>query len=116
MEERVARVYRFKKVLKYSILSLIITILGLLVFEYFRIKPNNVYFTNITSSSVTVSWDTKVKTDATAIYVEPENKLPFMILPILKEKFFDTRDMTKAELEAAQQSSENQEGLEVTMN
>ncbi len=116
MEDRVARVYRFKKVLKYSILSLIITIIGLLVFEYFRIKPNNVYFTNITSSSVTVSWDTKVKTDATAIYVEPENKLPFLILPIFKEKFFDTRDMTKAELEAAQQSSQNQEGLEVTMN
>lgn len=116
MEDRVARVYMFKKVLKYSILSLLIAIVGLLVFEYFRIKPNNVYFTNITSSSITVSWDTKVKTDATAIYVDKDNKLPFIILPVFKDRFFDTRDITKAELKAAAQSSQNQGGLEVTMN
>ena len=116
MEDRVARVYRFKKVLKYSILSLLIAIVGLLVFEYFRIKPNNVYFTNITSSSITVSWDTKVKTDATAIYIDKDNKLPFVILPVFRDRFFDTRDITKAELKAAAQSSQNQDGLEVTMN
>ena len=116
MEESVARVYRFKKVLKYSILSLLITLVGLLVFEYFRITPNNVYFTNITSSSITVSWDTKIKTDATAIYTDSKSKLPFLILPVFKDRFFDTRDLTQAELEAAAQSSQNQEGLEVTMN
>ncbi len=115
MEERVTRVYRFKKVLKYSILSLLLAIVGILIFEYFRIKPNNVYFTNITSSSVTVSWDTKVKTDATAIYVEPKNKLPFLILPIFKEIFFDTRDVSKAELEATQQSLQELKDISITM-
>lgn len=116
MEESIARVYRFKKVLKYSILSLLIAIIGLLVFDYFRVTPNNVYFTNISSNSITVSWDTKIKTDATAIYVDSNSKLPFLILPIFKDRFFDTRDITKAELEATQQSIENEDGLEVSMD
>ena len=106
----------FKRVLEITLLSLLVLIIGLFIYDYFRIKPNNVQFTNITSNSVTVSWDTKAKTSATAIYKKGNSKFPFSILSFRKQEFFDTRDITEAELEATQESIQNQDGSEVTMN
>lgn len=104
------------KALGITLLFLLVLIIGLFIYDYFRIKPNNVQFTNITSNSVTVSWDTKTKTSATAIYKEGDSKFPFSILSFKKQEFFDTRDITKAELENAEKSFQQQEGLEITMN
>lgn len=106
----------FKRVLEITLLSLLVLIIGLFIYDYFRIKPNNVQFTNITSNSVTVSWDTKAKTSATAIYKKGNSKFPFSILSFRKQEFFDTRDITEAELEATQESIQNLDELEVTMN
>ncbi|MBP8689142.1 hypothetical protein KBH77_02200, partial [Patescibacteria group bacterium] len=97
----------FKRVLEITLLSLLVLIIGLFIYDYFRIKPNNVQFTNITSNSVTVSWDTKAKTSATAIYKKGNSKFPFSILSFRKQEFFDTRDITEAELEATQKSIQN---------
>lgn len=96
--------YRLKKVLIYSLFTLIFALIGILVFEYIRIKPRDVHFTNVTSSSVTVSWNTKSPVSASVIAYEGDAILPLGLLGINKEKFYDTRDVRVAELEVAQQT------------
>lgn len=119
MEDNVVRMYRFKKILKFSILTLFIFILALLIYEYFRITPYNVHFTNISSNSITLSWNTKMPIDASVVRVEANNKIPIKVLPFLDEKFYDTRDVKAAELEATRQSRENiiaSDSSEIQMN
>lgn len=99
--------FKIKKVLKLSVLILLFFVIGLLIFEYFRITPRNVQFSNITSSSVTVSWNTKSATSATVIPFEGKSILPVRLFCFFKEKFFDTRDVKRAELEAAKLTAKN---------
>jgi len=96
----------FKFVLPIFIL-LIIGILGFGVYEYFRIAPRDVRFTNVTSSSVTVSWNTKSPTSATVLVFEGDTFLPLTILGLGGERFYDTRDVRVAELRAVQETSTN---------
>jgi hypothetical protein len=85
---------------------LLFVIVGVSVYEYFRIAPNNVYFTNVTSNSVTVSWNTKRATSSSVLATEGEKRIPVAV--VLKgERYFDTRDVTNAELNATEQTSEN---------
>jgi hypothetical protein len=90
----------------FSILFTILVFLGLFVYEYFRIQPNDVRFSNVTSSSVTVSWNTKKPTSATVLAFEGDTVLPVRILCPTKEKFYDTRDVKEAELIATEKTSE----------
>ncbi len=96
----------FKFVLMF-LLFLFVGIVGFGVYEYFRIKPNDVRFTNVTSSSVTVSWNTKSPTSASALVFEGDTLLPLTILGLGGERFYDTRDVRVAELRAVQETSTN---------
>lgn len=107
ISQEVISKYKIKKVLKISIFILLFFVIGLLIFEYFRITPRNVHFSNITSSSVTVSWNTKSLTSATVIPFEGKSILPIRLLCLFKEKFFDTRDVLNAELKSVKQTSSN---------
>lgn len=71
-----------------------------MIFEYFRITPSNVRFTNVTSSSVTVSWSSKSPVSATVIPFEGNTTFPIRLFCFFKEKFFDSRDIERAELES----------------
>ncbi len=108
--------YKLKKVLKTSILVLLLIFIGFLIYEYIRIKPRDVRFSNISSSSVTVSWNTKTPTSATAIAFEGDTPLPIRLFCFGKEKFFDTRDVREAEIEAAQEVKTNSDDLSLTMD
>jgi hypothetical protein len=91
---------KIKKVLKISIFTLLFFILALLIFEYFRITPKNVRFTNVTSTSVTLSWSTNGKSAASVFTAEKGSLLPFSLHPINKELNYDSRDVEKAEIES----------------
>ena len=108
--------YKIKKVLKISIFTLLFFVIGLLIFEYFRITPSNVHFSNITSSSVTVSWSSKTPVSATVIPFEGNTTFPVRLFCFFKEKFFDTRDVKRAELEAASKVGLNRDGYELSMD
>ena len=95
-----------KKTLSMCILSLFLFLILILVYEYFRIVPENVRFTNITSTSVTVSWNTKNPISATAVYKKGDGGF-INLFGIGKQVFYDTRDLVKAELKAVEQTSKN---------
>jgi hypothetical protein len=105
----------FKFVLPIFIL-LIIGVIGFGIYEYFRIAPRDVRFTNVTSSSVTVSWNTKSPTSATALVFEGDTFLPLTILGLGGERFYDTRDVRVAELNSAAEVGINKDGFSLTMN
>jgi hypothetical protein len=119
-EEKVEGVKKRKRnPVKFVFLFLLLLFVGFIgfgVYEYFRIKPNDVRFTNITSSSVTVSWNTNSSTSATAMVFEGDTWMPLTVLGLGGERFYDSRDVTKAELEAAAEAGVNSEGLELTMD
>lgn len=99
-----------KKVLKvvWIVLGfLLLSVVGLFVYEYMRIKPNDVRFSNVTSSSVTVSWNSKSPTSATTVSFEGDMWMPFTVLGLGGEKFYDSRDVRVAELEAAEKTAMN---------
>lgn len=105
----------FKFVLPIVIL-LIVGVIGFGVYEYFRIAPRDVRFTNVTSSSVTVSWNTKSPTSATALVFEGDTFLPLTIFGLGGERFYDTRDVRVAELNAAAETGTNRVGHSLTMD
>ena len=89
------------------VLSLLfLSLVGLSIYEYVRIKPNNVHFTNVTSNSVTVSWNTEKEVVGTVKVYEGDSMLPISVLGMNK-RFFDTRDVKEAELLAVEKTSEN---------
>jgi hypothetical protein len=90
----------------FSALFILLGVVGLFVYELFRIRPNNVHFTNVTSSSVTVSWNTKKAIPASVKVFEGDKVIPFSIYHS-NDRFFDTRDVKEAELLAVQQTSNN---------
>jgi len=106
----------------FLLVFLIIIFLGVVgfgVYEYLRIAPRDVRFTNVTSSSVTVSWNTKSPTSGTALVFEGDTWLPITVLGLGGERFYDTRDVRVAELEAAEKTAMNwyeRDGLHVSMD
>jgi hypothetical protein len=95
------------KFFKIGFLVVLVGLAGFFVYEYFRIKPNDVRFTNITSSSVTVSWNTKSPTSGTALVFEGDTWMPVTVLGLGGERFYDTRDVREAELEAVDETVSN---------
>ncbi|MFA7627828.1 MAG: hypothetical protein WCY37_00195 [Candidatus Dojkabacteria bacterium] len=111
--------YKKKSPFKFAlplILLLVIGIIGFGVYEYFRIAPRDVRFTNVTSSSVTVSWNTKSPTSATALVFKGEALLPLSIFGLGGERFYDTRDVRVAELNSAAKAGTNRDDLSLTMD
>jgi len=104
--EKINSSNRIKKTLSMCILGLFLFLILILVYEYFRIVPENVRFTNITSTSVTVSWNTKNPISATAVYKKGDGGF-INLFGIGKQVFYDTRDLVKAELKAVEQTSKN---------
>jgi hypothetical protein len=90
----------------FSALFILLGVVGLFVYEYVRIRSNNVHFTNVTSSSITVSWNTKKAIPASVRVFEGDRVIPFSIYHN-NDRFFDTRDVKEAELLAVQQTSNN---------
>ena len=111
MDNKIIVMYRAKKYLKILSIALLFLLIGLVIYEYIKITPKDVNFTNITSSSVTVSWTTKSVLPGVVFVQEKNSLLPLNIFGIGKEKFFDTRDVRKAEIDAVastqEKSSEN---------
>jgi len=104
--EKINSSNRLKKTLSMCILGLFLFLILILVYEYFRIVPENVRFTNVTSTSVTVSWNTKNPISATAVYKKGDGGF-INLFGIGKQVFYDTRDLVKAELKAVEQTSKN---------
>jgi hypothetical protein len=98
------------------ILLLVAGIIGFGVYEYFRIAPRDVRFTNVTSSSVTVSWNTKAPTSATALAFKGDTLLPLTVLGLGGERFYDTRDVKVAELDAASEAGMNRDDFSLTID
>jgi len=90
----------------FGILFLLLGIVGLFIYEYIRIKPNYVHFSNITSNSVTVSWNTKTPTAGSVRVFVGKTILPVSIFHS-SDRYFDTRDITEAELEAVESTASN---------
>lgn len=94
-----------KKILLISSISLFTILIGLLVYDYINILPQNVKVTNVTSSSMTVSWTTKNRTKGVAKVVEGQSALPVHILG--QDVSYDNRDVKEAELLAVIHTQEN---------
>ena len=92
MDNKAILVYRVKKYLKILLIALLFLLLGLLIYEYIRVKPNDVHFTNVTSSSVTVSWTTKSPMEGFAVVVDERNNIPIKVFPSKESLAFDTRE------------------------
>jgi hypothetical protein len=90
----------------FSVLFILLGVVGLFLYEYVRIRPNNVHFTNVTSSSVTVSWNTEKAIPASVRVFEGDRVIPFSVYHD-NDRFFDTRDVKEAELLAVQQTANN---------
>lgn len=108
--------YRLKKVLKISVLSLFLFLVCILIYEYVRTKPYDIHFSNISSSSVTVSWNTKYPTAASVIPIKGNSVLPLRLFCFGKDKYYDTRDVRLAELYAAVNAGIYREGLELNID
>jgi hypothetical protein len=93
-------------ILSSVLLFLLLSFIGLFIYEYIRITPKDVYFTNVTSNSVTVSWSTKNRIPMSVMVRERGRGIPIAILDGT-EKFFDTRDVKYAELLAVQETADN---------
>jgi hypothetical protein len=110
VEEKVENVEKKKRnPLKFVLIFLLFLFIGIVgfgVYEYFRIKPNDVRFTNVTSSSVTVSWNTGSKTSGSVKVYEGDSLIPVSLFD-RGNRFFDTRDVKEAELLAVQETSNN---------
>ncbi|MDY0096927.1 MAG: hypothetical protein RBS01_01075 [Candidatus Dojkabacteria bacterium] len=119
MDNKYIVMYRVKRYLKIFSFALLFLLIGLLIFEYIRIKPKDVYFTNITSSSVSVSWTTSSPMKGYATVVDVKDVLPISFLTLGKELSYDTRDIKAAELLNVEKTMDNlseSEDSNVTMN
>jgi len=108
-----------KKILIILSLLLSLSFIGLFVYEYIRITPSDIYFTNLSSGSVTVSWTTKSPSGGSAIFKNAGNIIPISIGGLGHEKFFDTRDVKEAELLAVTETAQNRgdsESLTIAMD
>lgn len=99
--------FRVKKILKISLISLLIFFILLLIYGFVRILPKDIQYSNVTSSSFTVSWNTKSPTKGAVRVINSENRLPIAVNILEKEIFNDTRDVRKSEIEAALETGNN---------
>lgn len=105
MDKSIVTKYRIKKVLKVFSIVLLVLFLSLVVFGYVRTIPQDIKISNLSSSSFTVSWNTRFATNGSVFVIEEKNKLPLGILGIGKELFNDTRDVRASEIEATYETA-----------
>lgn len=99
------RDYSLKNILKSALFALLVILFATIVFDFVRIYPKNVHVTNITSSSITVSWVTNFESSGLAKVIGNKNVLPISFFG--KEVAFDSRDVKTAELKASELTTEN---------
>jgi hypothetical protein len=107
MDNSIIAKYRVRKFLRVFSLSLLFIFLGLIIWGYVRIIPKDIEFTNVTSSSFTVSWSTRFPTKGTAIVIESKNKLPIGVSVLGDNLSYDTRDIRNEELASRNETSQN---------
>ena len=88
-----------------------VLLLGVIVFVLYwfvlgDVKPSYVRVTNQTDSSFTVSWVSTKKSKGQVLVREDEKFLPGVLAPLGADKFYDDRDVVKAELEAGEKRTE----------
>lgn len=88
-----------------------VLLLGVIVFVLYwfvlgDVKPSYVRVTNQTDSSFTVSWVSTKKSKGQVLVREDGKFLPGVLAPIGADKFYDDRDVVKAELEAGEKRTE----------
>lgn len=106
MDTSVITRYRVKKYLKIFSFVLLLSLIGLVIYGYVRILPKDIKYSNVSSSSFTVSWTTKTPTKGAVRVIESNNNLPISFNIFEKEIFNDTRDVRISELISAQETAE----------
>ena len=106
MDSTVITKYRVKKFLKIFSLLLLFSLIGLLIYGYVRILPKDIQYSNVSSSSFTVSWTTKSPTKGAVRVIESKNNLPIAFNVFERDIYNDTRDVRVSELIAAQETAE----------
>ena len=107
MEGSIVTNFRVKKYLKIFALISFFIFASLLIYGYVRIIPQDIKFSNVTSSSFTVSWSTKSPTEGSAFLIETKNKLPISASLFRNDIFNDTRDVRIAELNNTKETALN---------
>ncbi len=105
MDKSIVTKYRIKKVLKVFSITLLILFLSIIVFGYIRTIPRDIKVSNLSSSSFTVSWNTRFATNGSVFVIDEKNKLPLGILGIGKKLFNDTRDVRASEIMATYETA-----------
>lgn len=73
-------------------------------------KPTNIRVTNVTDRSATVSWETESVSHGVVVYSDSDDFLPWILSGNGKKRAYDDRDVTQAELKAAEEYAENPDG------
>lgn len=107
MEKSVATKYKVRKFLKIFSFLLLFLLFALIIWGYVRIIPQDIKYSNVTSSSFTVSWNTKFPTKGTAVLIEANNKLPVSLAIFEDNNWYDSRDVKRAELESTARTADN---------
>lgn len=100
------------KIVSAAALLLLVVTLAFLGYTYWQTKPEKLYVTNVTDRSATISWVSNSATPGVVIVKEGDYMLPIKLLTNGSKVGYDDRDVTKAELEAAQATAENLAGGE----
>lgn len=98
---------RTARLLSKIVLGLGVVFLCILGYAYLRVRPTNVTFSDITSTSVTVSWVTQRKSDGLAMVTGSNFILPVSLRGMGQNISYDSRDVKFAELEATEKTREN---------
>lgn len=107
MDKNIIIKHRLKKFLKIYSIILLLAFISLIAYSFVRSEPSGITFSNVSSSSITVSWSSKSLTPGFAYVVEKKGIIPFSIFTIGKDLFYDTRDIGKKELQDSQKTMEN---------
>lgn len=87
---------------------LLIAVLGVLGYTYWNTRPSNLYVSNVTDRSATVSWVSSSATPGVVVVKDGNFIMPFKVLASGVDKVgYDDRDRARAELEAAKKTQEN---------
>lgn len=98
---------RLVRLLSKVLLVLGILFLAIVGYGYIRVRPLDVKFTDVTSSSFTVSWVTNSDSVGNAMVVGPNFVLPITVRGIGENISYDSRDVKIAQLEAVEKTQES---------
>lgn len=107
MDKNIIIKYRIKKYLKILVIILLLSFASLIVYSFLRSQPKEITFSNISSSSITVSWSSKSPTPGLAYVLEKDSFIPFSVFTLGKDLYYDTRDIREKELRDVEETMEN---------